>query len=507
MLETTAAHGGRPGASVMLDTTAALFSRLDESQVRYCHWKSNWALEETLAGQTDVDVLVHRHDVSLLRTILDELGFRPAVDRTAPPFPSVEHFHALDEASGMLVHVHVYSRVITGGSLVKNYCLPVDGMLLEDPRRVAGIAVPSAGGELIVFVLRMLLKHTGAPELLLLRRDWADVRREVAWLATDEAEAEAARLLPIWLPMFDPDLFAAALEALRRPAPLLRRIAIGFRVRRALRPFARHGRMRAWAEAWRAFAVRASARASGRRKKLSPVAGGAIIAFVGSEATGKSTTLEEIERWLSAHFTVRRIHVGKPPSTVLTALPNLLLPAFRALVPQQRLTRVEASREPTGEPSSAVQRFPLLFAARAVLLAHDRATLLTRAFRQSANGTIILCDRYPSSDPGAPDSAQLGTADSLPRNDRVRRWLAGRETALYRKIPPPDLVVHLTAPLEVTLARNRARAKFEDEEYVRRRHGRSSALRFDQTRVHSVDTSRPAEESRREIREVIWNVL
>ena len=139
MLETTAAHGGRPGASVMLDTTAALFSRLDESQVRYCHWKSNWALEETLAGATDVDILVDRHDARVLHTILDELQFRPAVEYGTPPFPSVEHFHALDEASGVLVHVHAYYRVITGGSLAKNYRLPIEEMLLADRRRVGGV--------------------------------------------------------------------------------------------------------------------------------------------------------------------------------------------------------------------------------------------------------------------------------------------------------------------------------------------------------------------------------
>ncbi len=491
----------------MLGTAAALFSRLDESRIRYCHWKSNWMLKETVRGRTDIDILVDRQDAPSLRTVLEKLRFRPAVEHGVPPFPSVEHFHALDGASGVLVHVHAYYRVITGGSLVKNYRLPVEEMLLEERRHLAGVAVPAAGAELIVFVLRMALKHTALPELLLLRRDWSDVRSEAAWLATDEAEAEAARLLRVWLPMIDVDLFATALDALRRPAPLWRRIVVGFRVRGALRPFARHGRARTWAATWRAFAVRASHRASGTRKKLSPIAGGAIIAFVGSEATGKSTTIDEIDRWLSAHFNVRRVHVGKPPSTLLTALPNLLLPAFRALVPEQRLTRMEADRTPPRQEALAAGRFPLLFGARAVFLAHDRAALLARALRRSANGTIILCDRYPSSDHGAPDGAQLGDPSWLAPNERLRRFLAGREAALYRKIPLPDLVVHLTAPLEVTLARNRARAKFEDEAYVRRRHGRSSALRFDRARIHSIDTSGPAEESRREIREVIWDVL
>lgn len=68
--------------------------------------------------------------------------------------------------------------------------------------------------------------------------------------------------------------------------------------------------------------------------------------------------------------------------------------------------------------------------------------------------------------------------------------MAGLEDRLYRDIPTPDLVFHLTAPLDVTLARNAARAKNEPEEYVRFRHAISADLRFDGTIVHRIDTDR-----------------
>ena len=69
-----------------------------------------------------------------------------------------------------LVHVHAYYRVISGGSLTKNYHLPVEEMLLENVRRESAVNVPSRGAELIVFVLRMSLKHATLPELALVRR-------------------------------------------------------------------------------------------------------------------------------------------------------------------------------------------------------------------------------------------------------------------------------------------------------------------------------------------------
>ena len=187
-----------------------------------------------------------REDASSYRRILQDLGFRPAVQHGAAPFPAVEHDHALDSATGTLVHVHSYYRVISGGSLAKNYHLPLEEMLLRDVRREGAVNVPARGAELIVFVLRMSLKHATMAELVLVRRDWENVRREAAWLVTDEARAEAEGLLPVWLPAFDPGLFAEALDALTAPASIARRVVLGRRVRAALRPYARRGRLRAW---------------------------------------------------------------------------------------------------------------------------------------------------------------------------------------------------------------------------------------------------------------------
>jgi thymidylate kinase len=349
--------------------------------------------------------------------------------------------------------------------------------------------------------------HTAA-ELALLARSWKDVRREVDWLASDDARGQAQALLPVWLPGFDEKLFVAALDALRRPAPVWRRILLGRRVRARLRPYARHGRFRAWLDAQRRFVGRALYRVRGSRKGLTPGSGGAVIAFVASEATGKSTLLDEMERWLGTRYTVERVHAGKPPSTLLTLLPNVLLPALRRLLPEQRSTRVAAARHAQSvESASTSKPFPLLFGLRSVLLAYDRRALLTRAFARSANGTIVLSDRYPSSERGTVDGAQLSHPDAPAVGGRVRRRLAAVEARLYRDIPAPDVVIHLTAPMEVTLERNRIRAKSEPEDYVVLRHARSANPQYDRTYVHKVDTNRPLDDSQREIKRIIWNAL
>ncbi|HSL24947.1 MAG TPA: hypothetical protein VLA54_01605, partial [Acidimicrobiia bacterium] len=257
-------------------------------------------------------------------------------------------------------------------------------------------------------------------------------------------------------------------------------------------------------ELWR-FAHLAVNRLVGATRKLTPAGGGAVIAFVGSEATGKSTMLAETQSWLGEHYTVTRIHAGKPPVTALTFLPHVLLPALRRLLPEQRSTRVEAGYLQAAVPSS--RAFPLAFGARSLMLAYERKVLLTRAFARSSNGTIVLCDRYPSSRSGAPDSRQLGHLQVPAAKVSLRRWMASLEARLYRDIPRPDLVIYLTAPLDVTLARNAARAKTEEEAFVRTRHSQTTALEFGEVPVHRINTDQPLEATVREVREVIWGAL
>jgi thymidylate kinase len=225
-----------------------------------------------------------------------------------------------------------------------------------------------------------------------------------------------------------------------------------------------------------------------------------LIAFVGSEASGKSTIIAEMGRRLAATGRpVVRIHAGKPPSTALTFVPHVLLPAFRRVFPGQRTTRVEAH-----DRGSSPGPVPPLFAVRSVMLAYERRALLARASRASARGAIVLCDRFPSSRNGAPDGPQLG---GLAGGGGVRGRLATTEARCYAGIAPPDLVVHLTAPLEVTLARNASREKREPEDYVRRRHSATWNLEFDGARVERIDTDRPLDETAHDVETAIRDAM
>ena len=490
----------------MLEKTAELFSALNADRVRYCHWKSNVSLADALQGGTDIDLLVHREDASAFRALLARAEFKPAAGADGGSFPSTEHYFALDDASGALVHVHAYFRVITGESLAKNLCLPFEQMLLENTRWEHIVRVPTRSAELVIFTLRMMLKHCTVVELALLVRDWDGVQRELLWLLDGGSSDEAAQLLALWSPAVNTALFLACVEALRVPGGWLRRVVLARRLRRSLRMYARRSSAMAALAGLRTFGTMALRRFTRSNRGLVLRSGGAVVAFVGPEATGKSTLIRDTRRWLGEHFVVDQIHAGKPPATAATFMPSLVVPLLRTVLPNHRPTTIERTQAlhgPEGRPSV----YPLTFAVRSVLLAFDRRALLRRAFARAAGGAIVLCDRFPDFATGAPDGPRLMHYPVPRRRYPVRHFLAAIERRLYMGVPLPTLLIALSVPLDVALARNRARGKHEPEDYVRWRHSRSLAIEGANTRVHPLNTARPLADTVREIRRTIWNVL
>jgi thymidylate kinase len=232
---------------------------------------------------------------------------------------------------------------------------------------------------------------------------------------------------------------------------------------------------------------------------------GAIVAFVGPEASGKSTLASETRGWLAETFLVRSMHAGKPPASPLTLLPNLLAPKLRQVLPEYRTTAAESA--------SAAHRLrkrslgAWLYRLRCVGIAYDRRRLLKRAEQLRDRGAIVICDRYPSAQRGFVDGAQLDEREST---GFLERRLARLETGLYASIPRPDLVIVCRVPLGEALLRNRTRHKQdgpEPDDFVRRRHAQFASnlpLEFQQ---HVIDTTLPPAEVRQVVRGLIWETL
>jgi len=484
----------------------ALFDSLRRAGVRYCHWKSNWRLRETLRGETDLDLLIHRGDISQFLSVVGALGYKPG---SREDHPSVCHYYGFDQESGKLFDLHVYYRVITGGT-IKGYHLPVEDMLLGGARQTEdGVYVPMRAAELVLFVIRKSLDYA-VPSEALIPRDRTAAADELGWLRQGVDDQEVRGLLEEYLPSVEFALFRSLTDAIESGRSGVGRFRLCRALASRLRPHRRFARgsaslargRRAWRKAWRTL--------RGGTPTQALLSGGAVIGVVGADGSGKSTVVREVSRWLGDFVSVATIHGGKPPPSVATALPRILLQLLRRAMPGWRTSRidVQAAEGNGAGPGATRGRRRLFYALRALMLAHDRKRLLLGAHRKAMNGTLVVADRHPTRQPGVPEGPALHFLRDDP--NALYRWLARAEERTYLAIPRPDLVFCLEVPLEVAEHRNLTREKRggpEPTDYLRLRHARSSELDFAGVPTHRIRTDAMVEETLRSIKPILWKAL
>jgi thymidylate kinase len=479
-----------------------LLAALDRAGVRYCHWKSNIRLQDSLAGKTDLDLLVDRRDAAAFQAVLLESGFRLTTRTNGGGHPGVFHAFAPDMQEGDLIHLHAYFQIVTGDSLVKNYRFPFEEVLLTGTRRLHGVPVPAPEAELVLFTLRIALKHTSLIEVLLVRRYYEGVPRELAWLRAAADQRGAEVLWQTWFPSAPVELFRELIDAIAEPSAMARRIRLGRRLARHLRGWRRHGPLASTASRSARFAELFLSRLRGRRG-LIPVTSGLVIAFVGPKASGKSTLSNATAKWLGKHFEVQSVHVGKPPVTALSFLPRMMLPLARQLLPGERSSEYERPER------REKQRYSLLHVMRSAIVAHDRRLLIRRAWLRAVAGAIILADRYPSAKFGTIDGSRFDDVALAECGPGFKRWLMRRERAAYAGLPRPDLVIRLVAPIETTIRRDAERVKDDgpDAAAVERRRRMETETEFPGCTVITIDTDRPLEETKKMVMQAVWEAI
>ncbi|HSE10906.1 MAG TPA: hypothetical protein VLB29_19745, partial [Nocardioidaceae bacterium] len=90
-----------PAAKVVaLDLVEVLCKTLAAEGVVYCHWKSNEAIDRSMTGDNDLDLLVAREHHGRFLEVLASLGFKAAALPPAREVPAVVHYYGFDAPSG-----------------------------------------------------------------------------------------------------------------------------------------------------------------------------------------------------------------------------------------------------------------------------------------------------------------------------------------------------------------------------------------------------------------------
>lgn len=494
-----------------LQVLRALFERLHEAGVRYCHWKSNEHLGPSMVGKTDVDVLVDRRAIVDLARILGESGFKRFVVEPGRGYPGIEDYVGFDSGSGVLTHLHVHYQLTLGEKFLKGHRLPWEEMFLStrilDARH--GIYVADPHLELLVLVIRAAMKVRTRDSLLeAFGRPYlrGGMLRELRWLAerTDRQRLQqvAARLVGEGAARQLPALTTGARPSVR----LLR--AFGRSASPALSTYRLYGPIRALQQmatrelrtAWRK--VGSWYRGMPIRSTRTLPQGGLFVAVLGVDGAGKSTLTEEIAEWLAHEVAVMTTYGGSGKGSA--SLPRRMMQTVagwrrRLLKGASRTPRKGSDTVEPARPPSLARLFWLLSLVR------ERRRRARSARRAKGTGMIVISDRIPQSQfPGWNDGPRLRPW----LNDRsaLRRFAARREDAVFQvaDLVPPDLVLKLRVSPQVASQR-----KPETPTWQLRTGAKMVAgLQFPtSTRVVELDAEAPLHEVVLLAKRAIWECL
>lgn len=488
---------GSPAELRPLALVAELCAALEKAGVRYCHWKSNEALNRSASGDNDLDLLVSGVDSERLIVILSRLGFKQAQADRVHESPGIVDYYGLDSLSGRLVHAHVHYRLIVGHDKAKNYHLPVEDAYVASAVQGPLFRVPTPEFELIVFAIRMVLKHATWDSLLTLEGALSrSERQEWSYLTGRANDDRVGAVLTRHFPFVDPALFQDCMRALHPESSKVFRVRTAHRLQRCLAPQARRApardtALRLWRRLyWRSrrFVFHHPVR---NLKRLQ--AGGAVIAVVGGDGSGKSSVVDGLYRCFSHIFVTRRLHLGKPKRSFASLLVKSIVRSARLFAPSRK-----ASPLPATSDGSAREGAWLLWQ---VMIGRDRYRAYLRSRRLALGGAIVICDRYPLPQLELMDSARLFRF--LEGRSRIVYALARLEERYYDRILPPDVLVVLRVQPETAAQRRPDEALA----MVRARSQEVWDADWTATPALVVDADRPLVEVISEIKALVWQGL
>jgi hypothetical protein len=212
-----------------------------------------------------------------------------------------------------------------------------------------------------------------------------------------------------------------------------------------------------------------------------------VIALVGGDGAGKSTSAAELASWLTPHIAMKRAHLGHPPRSLFTLAVGGALKIEQWL--NQRL----------GRQSRGASHLELL---RYACTARDCYRLYQRVHRFAAAGGVAICERYPV--PQVPTHVGPCIPTLIPDNpSSLARLLRAVEAEYYARILAPDALFVLRLDPELAVLRKPE----EPANYVRARVRAACEADWRGSTAQVVDASRTFPEVLSDLKSRLWAIL
>lgn len=497
-----------------LQIVSQLNSRLEQENIRYCHWKSNEHVDAAVEGKTDLDVLADRAEKVKLKQVLGEIGFKQFISVPFLQYIEIEDYVAMDEATGILVHLHLHYQLELGEKNLKGYHCPWEELLLStriyDQEHQIYIAEPNI--EIIILVVRAALKVRNRDRLKsLVGADYfaGDVMREFRWL---KSRIDPAQVRKLSAELLGENASGVILDAIADESQLKKLLSPRNVIRLAVKKYRRYDPITAmrlrWYREWQYLFFKIMSRyfkAPVKLRRTSINKGGSIVAILGADGAGKSTVNAEIVKGLSSKVDVFPIYLGSGDGTASILRQPLiwLRQGFKAL------KSLKSSGQPsTGSTKKWYERskiYQLNHILWAITLVIEKQNKLKRINSARERGMVVVCDRYPQCQIPYLNEGPLLTTEHQ-SDSKLLRALQEWELKSYQKMVAavaPDLVVKLNVSPEVALTR-----KSSLPEVIEKKVAGVKAIKFsDQSIIANLDADRSLDEVILKAKHAVWQNL
>ena len=461
----------------MLTVSENLLTELENSGIRYLHWKGNCHYIDGFNGKGDIDMLVHRDDSEKMRALLRGLRFINPRTQSYMQNEHIEDWLGFDKKHGVMIHLHLYYEILFGSHFLNEYTfLPYEQCFahavkpetcrLQDPAieyalLLCRVAVGAVTDSKKIEGNRQYLIHRIEEEPFVQIMQQCGLNEEEArelFSTTLDEKCKTDNVYYILQKLYKKNTAFAGLKLLFRKAVY-------------------------------AIRKRRSADSVGFFTKKRLRNGGCMIAFVGQDGAGKTKVTSDMAGWLRKKLEVRRFYLGSGENYYSIQRDLLkMLPKNKAFKP-----------------------------LRGVLALSDQMHIAKRCVKQlkraqiyAVGGGIALFDRYPQTQfPGISDGPKI-RENLLPKaeNKLIRAitllYAKREEKALKKAVRiQPDLVIKLMLTTEESL-RRKPREKAEN---VQRKHEIVKQLAFPKSRVVVVDVMKDYNTEIVEIKNIIWKKL
>lgn len=490
----------------MLKSIEKMLIAFETNNIIYCHWKSNEHLEEALLGDTDLDILFLPEQRNKLDIILNECGLKRFRSLPLMQYNAIEDYIGFDKDTAKIWHLHLHYQMTLGEKHLKGYTItPWNSYILEHRQLdKLGIYTSSCEIELVLLIVRITLKKR--------MRDFGkkigkDDLIEFVWLSN---RVNFDLLLKFAKDMLDEQAAKEILEisknGLRNKNQLskLQRI-----LRKDLKLFTGYSRissryMRTKREIfWLLGGVkrRLGIESVKANRRISP-SGGCVVALLGCDGAGKSTTLAYVKKEFQKKLDVVTVYFGSGDGSSSLLRKPMKLVAKRVGGKGLGHT-VEKEYENKDKISLKAKMYSFAKVLWAITLAQEKKAKLKKMTKARNASMLVLTDRYPQTKISGFSDGPLLTKYSTNTKGLMKK-ISEWEYNIYKSayVNPPDLVIKLMVPTEIAISRKPEMTVDEIENKKR------VVMAMNASR-HSViiDTSREMTKSFSDVMEEIWKII